>query len=112
MPDMIEIIRAALVNYKTASNGLDDKKYIAFAYPGKFAGLGDEMVDALQMAKMRYRSVKKKFFETRDDATENDWAKFTRDRQTKIELVYETKGISDASVWSEENVDKTKKGNS
>lgn len=83
------------------------EKHIAFAYPGMFAGIGDDFAEAMQMAKMRYRNIKKKFLETRTDATERDWLKFALDRQTKISSVYAQKGLTEQSVWSEDNVDKT-----
>jgi hypothetical protein len=104
MPNKIEIIKVACVEYETGEEL--DGKYIAFAYPGKFAGLGEDMAEALQMAKMRYRNVKTKFFDKRTDATESDWVKFAHDRHHKMEIVYRLKGLSDESVWSETNVDK------
>lgn len=105
MPNKIEVIKASHVGYETGEDMED--KYISFAYPGKFAGLGEDMAEALQMAKMRFRNVKSKFFERNPDATESDWVDFARGRHTKIEEVYKKKGLSDESVWSKTNVDKS-----
>ena len=105
MPNDIEISAPGHCEF-TVGEELENK-YIACADPGMFAGIGEDFAEAMQMAKMRYRSIKKKFFETRTNATERDWLEFTMDRQTKISGVYWKKGLTEQSVWSEENVDKT-----
>ena len=62
MPNKVEITRVESVAYK-----IDDEftsGFISFSYPGKFIGFGENMEEALQMAKMRYRTAKKKYIES------------------------------------------------
>lgn len=103
MPSRIEIMQAKTVSYEV-EQALQDG-YLAFAYPGKFVGWGETMEEALHMARMRLRSVRKKFLETHHK--EGEWHMYATNRHEKMDKLHDLRGIKLESTWNEENVDKS-----
>jgi hypothetical protein len=110
MPNKIEVMKVIMLEYDIYFDSMQD--YVAFAYPGMYAGLGENMSEALLMAQLRFAAGRRTFFEARKDATERDWDTYSTDREAKFKEVYSIKGVSDDSCWVFGGVDKTtKKGN-
>jgi hypothetical protein len=98
--------KVVIVNGTEISYNIDDyisNRFVAFTYPGKFAGCGLTQYEALQMSSLRFESGKRKYFEKHIDATESDWANFAADRESKMEKIYISHGLDKESTWNSDN---------
>lgn len=105
MPNKIEVIN---LDFYRATAGFDVSDelegFIAFAYPGRFVGVGETREEAMLMAKMRLR--KSRTSHTEKGKTEAEWSAWAKDRSTKILEAYKKIGMGKAQVWDEDNLEK------
>ncbi len=106
MPNEIRVIELNYYRNHAADFQVSEELegYIAFAFPGRFVGVGETREEAMTMAKMRLRASRKSHLNS--GKTENDWIKWAMDRGAKILDLYNKMGLKKSHVWEEDDLEK------
>ena len=102
MPNLVTIAPSKSSLYKVEDSLCEG--FLAWAYPGKFVGFGPTRVDALIMVQLRYRNTKKRYLDKGE--TDASWVAYAKDRESKMDAVYEKWGVRENSTWSEDSIEK------